>query len=312
MPFRNRQLEYFVTVAEEGQITRAASKLHIAQPALSQAIAQLESEMGVKLLDRQPRGVTLTAAGEIFYPKARAVLDREREAADAARSLQRASCGTITIGFIGPPPTLIAPELLDAFAAARPDVEVSLRDLEFPCGTTTAWLEHVDVAFCHPPALEDSIRVQALRVEPRTIVTHGEHRLAGLAHVSVADVLGETFVSYHQDVQPDWAGFHSLDDVRGGPPMELTEDRVTNSMQMFSAMSHSHAVTAVPECDARLAQQVLPTLAVIPLKDAAPAVLSLAWDAGNKHPALPVLVATAARMYAVNGSAATGGPAPIS
>ena len=311
VPFRNRQLEYFVTVAEEGQITRAASKLHIAQPALSQAIAQLEAEMGVKLLERQPRGVTLTAAGEIFYPKARAVLEREQEAADAARSLQRAARGTLTIGFVGPPPTLSVPALLDTFAAAHPEVGISLKDMVFPCGTTAAWLENVDVAICHPPAMEDSVRVQSVRVEPRAVVVHGEHRLAGLEQVGVADVLDETFVSYHPDVQPQWAGFHSLDDERGGPPTQLTDDRVISSMQMFSAMSHSRAVTTVPECDARLVEQVLPMLAIIPLRDVPPAVLSLAWNAGNTHPALPALIAAAAHMYSVNGSAGRGGPSPV-
>src|SRR6476646_12004519 len=75
MPFRPGQLLYFVTVAEEGQVTRAARKLEIAQPALSQAIAQLEGELGLQLLERHARGGTLTAAGEICLPKARAAVD---------------------------------------------------------------------------------------------------------------------------------------------------------------------------------------------------------------------------------------------
>ena len=74
MPLRLEQLRYFVTVAEEGQMTRAARKLHLAQPALSQAIAQLESELGIDLLVRHARGVTLTPAGETFVPKARLAL----------------------------------------------------------------------------------------------------------------------------------------------------------------------------------------------------------------------------------------------
>src|SRR5437763_262278 len=80
--FDFRQFRYFVTVAEEGQMTRAARRLRLAQPALSQAIARLEAQVGVKLLDRNPRGVALTSAGHAFVEKARAAL----EAVDAAEA----------------------------------------------------------------------------------------------------------------------------------------------------------------------------------------------------------------------------------
>src|SRR6266516_530672 len=99
-----RQLHYFVAVAEEGQLTRAASKLHIAQPALSQAIAQLESQLGVQLLARHARGVDLTPAGEVFFAKARAALAAVADADLAARSYSRASGGRIEWGFSGLPP----------------------------------------------------------------------------------------------------------------------------------------------------------------------------------------------------------------
>ena len=179
VPFRNRQLEYFVTVADEGQITRAAAKLHIAQPALSQAIAQLETEMGVKLLERHPRGVSLTPAGEMFYPKARAVVDRETEAASVANSLRRASSGTIELGFIGPPPTLSCPDLIEAIERAHPGAEIALRDLPFPAGSTASWLQGVDAALCVAPAMEQGVSVQSVRVEPRAVVTSDSHPLAG-------------------------------------------------------------------------------------------------------------------------------------
>ena len=161
MPFRSRQLEYFITVAEEGQITRAAAKLHMAQPALSQAMTQLEAEMGVKLLERHPRGVSLTPAGELFYPKARAVVEREAEATQAASLLRRASSGTIELGFIGPPPTLSAPELLATLSALHADAESH-------CATSaslarpTSWLKEsgVDAVFCHLPAAEEGVHIQ--------------------------------------------------------------------------------------------------------------------------------------------------------
>ena len=200
-------LRYFVTVAEEGQITRAAKKVHIAQPALSQAIAQLEADLGVELLTRHARGVTLTAAGEAFLAKARIALAADDDAAQTARWLARATRGAMDVGFVGPPPTLTAPELFATFGESYPDAEVSYRDLPFPRGTTLSWLEEVDVAFCHLPASDPDVEIQAVRLEPRVFVAHDSHPLAQRAELTVADVLDETFLSYRSDVQPAWAGF---------------------------------------------------------------------------------------------------------
>src|SRR5271167_222480 len=115
MSFRRGHLLYFVTVAEEGQITRAAGRLHVAQPALSQAIAQLEEELGIELLERHARGVTLTPAGEAFLPKARAAVAADADAALAAEWLARTGEGMVEFGFVGSPPGLDSPAMLDAF-----------------------------------------------------------------------------------------------------------------------------------------------------------------------------------------------------
>jgi DNA-binding transcriptional LysR family regulator len=286
--FSQGQLRYFVTVSEEGQITRAAKRLHLAQPALSQAIAQLESELGVELLLRHPRGVTLTSAGEAFLVKARAVLAAEAETAQMALSLRRAASDAIAIGFIGPPPAISTPELFAAFTERNPQAQVSFMDLSFPCGRTSSWLEGVDVAFCHAPLSEQGLCAQPVRVEQRAVIAHREHPLARRSELAVVDVLDETFISYHPDVQAEWAGFHSLDDHRGGPPARLTSDHALSTLQMlgimFAVSAPVPAITIVPHQDAKLAQQVLPDIVAVPLHDAAPAVVSLIWreDASSR------------------------------
>jgi DNA-binding transcriptional LysR family regulator len=297
MASRHSQLRYLVTVAEEGQITRAASKLKLAQPTVSQAIAQLERELGVELLERQPRGVTLTPAGETFIVKARAALAAETDAAQTAQSLARAGRGALAVGFIGPPPVTSTPELFAAFAERHADAQITYRDLPFPSGATSSWLAAVDVAFCHPPHPEQGVRTHAVRVEPRAIVAHRKHPLAHRDAVTAADVLDETFVSYDPEIQREWAGFHTLDDHRGAPPARTTADHALTSLQMLGIMSSStHAITAVPYRDARIARQVLPDVVAMPLAELEPAAVSLVWRADNRNPLLQSLLAAAKQL----------------
>ena len=293
---RRTQLHYFITVAEEGQITRAAQKLHLAQAALSQVIAQLECELGVRLLRRNARGVTLTNAGEAFLDGARATVAAKTAAAQTAESLARAARGTIEVGFIGPPPAVSDPELFAAFADIHRELQISFRELPFPRGATVDWIAEVDVAICHPPLAEKGICVQPVRVEPRALVAHEDHPLARQPELALADVLDETFVSYHPEVQSGWAGFHSLDDHRGGQPAHLTSDQARTSLQMLAIMTSGGAVTTVPCTDASLAQQVLPSVAVRRLDDAEPAIVSLIWRSERPNPLVTALVTTAQRL----------------
>ncbi|MGO9489165.1 MAG: LysR family transcriptional regulator [Solirubrobacteraceae bacterium] len=304
MSFKTDHLRYFVTVAEEGQITRAAKRLYIAQPALSQAISQLESELGLSLLERHPRGVRLTATGETFLEKARAVLASELDVQLTAESLARAARGALAVGFVGPPPALTSAELFASFAERNPRAEVSFHDLPFPRGSTEAWLETVDVAFCHGPTLVgDSVHAQPVRVEPRALVAHRTHPLAGDDELEVGRVLDETFISYHPEVQKEWAGFHSLDDHRGGPPASMTADHVASGLQMLGLLGKRGAVTTLPLGDAEVIAQALPEMAVVPLRDAAPAVVSLVWCGEAPAPLVITLAETASALRAeANGA----------
>jgi DNA-binding transcriptional LysR family regulator len=299
MPLRLEQLRYFVTVAEEEQLTRAARRLHLAQPALSKAISQLESELGVELFERKARGVALTRAGSAFLTKARVALAATADAVWTAERLARAARGTLRVGFIGPPPMLNAPELFAVFADAHPEAEVSFHGLPFPIAPTSSWLSEVDVAFCHPPAGDDDVSVQAVRSEARVVVTPSDHPLAQRSEVGVAEVLDETYISYHPTVQQIWAGFHSLDDHRGGPAPNATADRVLTPLEILAVMASRRAVTVLPACDAAIIQRALPGVAAIPVRDADPAVLSLVWRTENRSPLLETLVALADSVFRV-------------
>jgi DNA-binding transcriptional LysR family regulator len=304
MPFNRDHLRYFVAVADEGQITQAARRLFMAQPALSQAISQLESELGLRLLDRHARGVTLTDAGRAFLEKARTAVASEAEVRRTAESLARAERGVLEMGFIGPPPGMTATHLLNAFAAARPDAEIVFRDLPFPAGSTRSWLEPVDVALCLQPSVEAGIATHLVRSEPRSVVVPPGHRLAEHEETEVAELLDETFISYHPDVQPAWRGFHSLDDHRGGPPAAMTDDHVTTALQILGVFARTSAITTLPLADAVLVASVLPGVKAIPVRDAEPANVSLIWRSEEEHP----LVASLVELSNAEAQQAAGAP----
>jgi DNA-binding transcriptional LysR family regulator len=286
-----QQLRCFVAVAEEGQITRAARRLHLAQPALSSAIEKLESNLGVLLLERHPRGVRLTAGGGAFLVKARAALAAVADAEHVAQAAAAPGAGTLEIGFIGPPPAMKALGVLATFGESYPRVEVSFRELPFPCGSSSSWLDGVDVAFCHPPDLSPGIAVAALRSEPRVLLVPADHRLAPREELTVADVLDETFLGYHADVQGGWAAFHSLDDHRGGPPRTVTAERARTSLEMLAMLGSGRGVTTLPACDADIIPKVLPGVAAIPLCDARPFTLAMAWREEARSPTVAALAA---------------------
>ena len=293
MQFRPGQLQYFVTVAEEGQITRAARRLHVAQPALSQSIAQLEAGIGLKLLDRHARGVTLTRAGEKFFDRARVAVAAERDAFETARSLARDQSGTIEFGFLGAPPGLDSPVPLAAFSQQHPSIEIRFRELSFPVSSTSSWLSEVDVAVCHLPPADPGVWATLLRSEPRVVLAPRQHPLTHADALRVEDVLDETFIGFHPSTDPAWAGFWSLDDHRGMPPRLLTGDRAANPQEVLAALAMRSAITTVPASVARVIASVLPGMAAIPLRSARPCSIMLVGHETRTNRLVSAIVAFA-------------------
>ena len=293
MPFSADQLRYFVAVADEGQITRAAAKLHIAQPALSQAIAKLESHLGLKLLERHARGVTLTPAGVVFLEKARQTVIAEEDARRVAQALARPAQGVVEFGYLGVPPGVTNPSLVEAFKDAHPDVELRSRELTFPSLPTADWLAEVDVAICSRPAADPHVWVLPVSREPRVVVVSTRHPLAGRSELTVAEVLDETFIGFDPSVDPVWAGFWSLDDHRGGPCPHLTVEGAVNAKERFAMIAAGGAIAVVPGIHAAVMARVLRGVVAIPLRDADPAILSLVGREDRPNPLVEALRAIA-------------------
>jgi len=192
-----RRIQYFIAVAEECHFGRAAARLRMAQPPLSQQIKQLEAEMGVTLLIRSTRKVELTAAGERFLDRARQIVSSVDDAVKEAGRVAEGMLGTLSIGFTGSATYDLLPSLARVLRAELPGIELDLRGEMLTPDQVNALLDGtLDLAFLRPPVRSPDIDVRILRREPLIVVLPESHALADRAKVKLADLRDEPFITY--------------------------------------------------------------------------------------------------------------------
>jgi len=191
-----RHLRYFVAVAEELHFTRAARRLNIAQPPLSQQIRQLEQELGLQLLERGSRPLRLTEAGRFFKTEAQSLLAQLDQAIAGARRIGRGEVGWIGIGYVGSAMNLLLPPVLRRFHAEHPGVEVLLYEL-LPFEQPAALLDRrVHVGFVRPGIDHADLIEESLYEEPVSIALPSGHRWAGRAEIAITELIDEPIVLY--------------------------------------------------------------------------------------------------------------------
>ncbi|WP_372791432.1 LysR substrate-binding domain-containing protein [Paraconexibacter sp.] len=197
-----RHLRSFIAVAEERHFRRAAERLHMSQPPLSQQIKALEEALGVTLLDRDRRGVRITDAGAVFLDRARAVLAAMDGAADAARRAQAGELGRLSIGFVGSSMYGRVPEILRRFRATHPEVHLSLRELNTAAQVDALVHGDIDVGFLRPPVSADGVEIESLLEEPVVVVMPEDHRLVGMPSLTLMHLRRERFVLLSRAAAP--------------------------------------------------------------------------------------------------------------
>jgi DNA-binding transcriptional LysR family regulator len=197
-----RHLRYFIAVAEELHFGRAAERMHIAQPPLSQQIKQLETEMGVTLLWRTKRRVELTPAGAAFLAEARATLASADAAVAAARVAHRADGDQLTIGFIDSAVYRYLPQLLRTHRRAQPGVTVTL--LEMTSGQQIEALESraIQVGLLRPMRAGPRVVFEEVASEQLVVAMYRGHRLVGEPAIHLEALRGEPFVFFRRDLAP--------------------------------------------------------------------------------------------------------------
>jgi DNA-binding transcriptional LysR family regulator len=202
-----RHLRYFLAVAEELNFTRAAGRLGISQPPLTQQVKALEAELGVALLDRSAYRIELTDAGRIFAAEAARILGDARSAVQAARRAATGAAGRVRVGFTESASfNSLVTSTLRSFRSEYPGVEISLE--EHPSTELIEALRagRLDAAFVRPPLpLQRGLSLDLLEKEPLVAAVPTGHRLAGRQRVDLGALAAETFILYPRAVRPGLA-----------------------------------------------------------------------------------------------------------
>jgi DNA-binding transcriptional LysR family regulator len=281
-----RQLEAFVAVANELHFGRAAEKLHIGQPTLSDLVRRLEREVGTPLLTRTTRRVALTEAGVELLARSKRIIDEVEGALAAVQRISEGDAGTVRLGVTPPVAPALAPHLAAAFSREAPDVQLVIRrmwlpDLERAVSDVDG---EIDVAItCGLVPDPPGILSEVFCAEPLLVGLRPDHRLAASDAIDLHDLAGDTLGLHSAALFPAWhlAIRQVLDAVGVSPPMVELADTDLSAYRWQAqaevewiltteAMSESHTATALVPVAPR---QVVPyTLQWCPIRATTAAV----------------------------------------
>jgi LysR family transcriptional regulator, benzoate and cis,cis-muconate-responsive activator of ben and cat genes len=277
-----RHLRYFIGVAEEENVSRAALKLHVSQPALSRQIRDLENELGFQLLERSAKSVRLTEAGRVFLTEARDVIQRAEDAVKAARAIATGG-GELHVGYAPSLTARILPPTLRAFQVELPNVRVRLHDLsteEMLAGLREGKLQIAFVPRPTPARLR-GFRIEELLRDPVCLAVSPKHPLAGRRTVTLADASREPLITYSRKDYPD-AHEHLavvFAAVKGKFRIAEEHDSVSS---LIAAVEAGNGVAIAPKS---LTCTAGPRLKLIPFSPALePLIVGAAWTKDGLSP----------------------------
>jgi LysR family transcriptional regulator, hydrogen peroxide-inducible genes activator len=190
------QLRYFVTVVRDGTFTKAAERLYITQPSLSEQVRKLETELGSPLFQRLGRRLALTSAGEAFLPHAERVIFEVEQARACVQEVRGLRRGRLSIGVLPSPAARLLPKFLAEFRHRHPAVEVVLREENVSADFERMVHDGVlDLAIIRLPARRADLEVRFLVREPMVLVVPPGHRLGDRRSITLAELADEPFVT---------------------------------------------------------------------------------------------------------------------
>jgi DNA-binding transcriptional LysR family regulator len=288
-----RQLRYFVAVAEELHFARAAARLLIASPSLSQQIKALERDLSVTLFERSSTGVSLTPAGAELLPLARSTLAAAGELTDTAQRIAHDRATVLRLGFLAFTLTGVTRRLLTEYGRAAPDVTVQLRQFEWDDPSAGLLSGETDAAFVRLPFTgDDRLHVLELAADPLLAVLPEGHELAAAESVTVEQLARQPWLVADVVTDPVFAQAWYFTDHRGGRATDV-RSRAGTVEEWLAEIAFGRGVNVIP---AGMAEQYRrPGLAFVPIADAGPSALVLAWRKDDPPPVATAFAAFAAR-----------------
>ncbi|MEU9115302.1 LysR family transcriptional regulator [Streptomyces sp. NPDC048483] len=275
-----RQLHYLVAIAEEGHLGRAAARLYVSQPAVSYALKNLESALGVRLFDRHSGGVTATPAGCDVVAEARRTLRQAERIRTAAERHRQGEMGVLRVGFEASGAGELTTRARARFARDRPGVRVEPK--RFDWGQEAAALRdgRVDVAFVWLPADLTGLHAEVVHTEPRVVGLPTGHPLADRDGISVLEVNDEPLM-WTERAPREWVDWWAVNPRPDGsaPRWGPTNDNVE---EMLEHVAEGAAICFAPSSMAQYYSR--PDLSWVPLTDVEPLRVALAWAEGTGDP----------------------------
>jgi DNA-binding transcriptional LysR family regulator len=276
MDVDTRLLRYFAAVAAEGNLTRAAERLFVSQPALTKQVRQLERQLGVQLFTRSRAGMTLTEAGQALAGRVPALLAGFDQALHEAKGAASQAARVLRVGFLAGAANEATQEIIAAFGRLRPGWRVEMRAATWLDPTAGLASGDADAALLRLPFPgQESLRVEVLFTEPRWVALRAAHPLAGRERIAFRELRDEPFVAAPAETGW-WRDWWLATGEREGHPVRI--GAVTESGQpddWLTAIANGDGIALAPESAARYYAR--PGVTYRPVTGVSPSQVGVAW-----------------------------------